>query len=114
MDQAELGQLIDTYNEYLAKLAPVAEHICEDLQEKDFRESPPALPAFLEGMEWVIEAAKSLVGIGKVEATEYQSLLDLIKTMGEAMENRDYALLRDLLDYEFQPLLPKLKANQVN
>lgn len=114
MDQAELSQLITTYNEYLAKLAPVVEHICEDLQAKDFRESPPALDAFLEGLGWVTEAADGLVGVGKVEATNYQSLLDLIKTLGEAMENRDYALLRDLLDYEFQPLLPKLEANQIN
>ncbi len=114
MDQVELDQLITTYNEYLLKLHPVVEHICEDLQENDFRESPPALPALLEGLEWVVEAADCLAGLGKLETTSYQSFSDLIKTMGEAMENRDYALLRDLLDYELLPLLARLKANQIN
>lgn len=114
MDQMELDQLITTYNEYLAKLHPVAEHICEDLEATAFRELPPALPAFLEGLEWVTTAADSLVRIGKVESSGYQSLLDLIRNMGEAMDNRDYNLLRDLLDYEFLPLLAGLKANQIN
>lgn len=109
MTPEEYAQAIHTYNEYLERMHTAVGHICEDLQESDYLELSMTMPAVVEGLAWIYEAATEFVGLGKVAAGQYDSLKVLIGNLGEAMENHDYLLLHDLMEFELIPLLEEIK-----
>lgn len=116
MTAEEFKQTIDTFNQYLDRMHTAVEHICEDLQESDYQEINMTMPALVEGLAWIYEAVTEFVGLGKVEAEQFHSLEGLIGNLGEAMENQDYLLLHDLLEFELIPLLERIKVvdGQIN
>jgi hypothetical protein len=115
MTPEEYNQTILAFNEYLGKMSSVVEHICEDFQESDYQETSPAMPAVVEGLAWIYEATEGFVNLGKIEVEKYQSLQSVIKNMGEAFENKDNVLLRDILEFELLPLLESMKlTGQLN
>jgi len=116
MTPEEYAQTIKTYNEYLERMHTAVGHICEDLQESDYQELSMTMPAVVEGLAWVYEAATEFVRLGKIEAAQYDSLKGLIGNLGDAMENHDYLLLHDLMEFELIPILEniKIKDGEVN
>ena len=109
MTPEEYTQTIKTYNEYLERMHAAVGHICEDLQESDYQKLSMTMPAVVEGLAWIYEAATEFVGLGKVAIEQYDSLKGLIGNLGEAMENHDYLLLHDLMEFELIPLLEGIK-----
>lgn len=112
MTPEEYAQTVNTYNEYLDRMRTAVSHICEDLEESDYQELSMAMPAVVEGLAWIYEAATEFVGLGKIEAGQYNSLEGLIKNLGEAMGNYDYLLLHDLMEFELIPLLEGIKVTK--
>ncbi|NLW48781.1 MAG: hypothetical protein GXY86_15820 [Firmicutes bacterium] len=112
MTPEEYTQTVNSYNEYLERMHTAVGHICEDLQESNYQELGLAMPAVVEGLAWVYEAANEFVGLGKIETGQYTLLENLIKNLGEAMENQDFLLLHDLLEFELLPLLEGIKVGE--
>lgn len=110
MTPEEYTQAVKSYNEYLERMHTAISHICEDLQESDYQAISMTMPAVVEGMAWIYEVAAEFVGLGEIEAGQYTLLEGLIKSLGEAMENQDYLLLHDLMEFELIPLLEGLKV----
>jgi len=110
MTAEEFKQAVETFNQYLERMSAAVAHICEDLADSDYQELNLAMPAVVEGLAWVFEAASEFVGLGKIEAGQYGLLEGLISNLGEAMENQDYLLLHDLMEFELGPLLEGLKV----
>ncbi|NLY74096.1 MAG: hypothetical protein GX075_02185 [Firmicutes bacterium] len=116
MTPEEYTQTVKTFNEYLDRMNTAVEHICEDLQESDYQELNMTMPAVVEGLAWIYEAATEFVRLGKIEAGEFHSFEGLVGNLGEAMENHDYLLLHDLMEFELIPLLKRFKIvdDQIN
>jgi hypothetical protein len=110
MTKEEMDQTVVTYNDYLDRMAVTVQHFCEDLTDANYQLLSPAIPAIIEGLGWLNEAADSFVKIDVLEADQHKTLQTLIKNMGEAMENKDYILMHDLFEFELQPLLVNLKV----
>lgn len=112
MTPEEYAQTVDTYNKYLERMHTAVSHICEDLQETDYQDLSMTMPAVVEGLAWIYEAAAEFAGLGKIEAGQYTLLENLIKSLGEAMENQDFLLLHDLMEFELIPLLEGIKVKE--
>lgn len=116
MTAEEFKQAIDTFNQYLDRMHTAVTHICEDLEDSDYQELNLTMPAVVEGLGWIYEAASGFVGLGKIEAEQFSLLESLISNLGEAMENQDYLLLHDLMEFELIPLFDglKIKDGEIN
>ncbi len=109
MTEEELHQIIEGYNNYLERMIVAVQHFCEDLEESDYQEISPALPTIFDGIGWLVEAGEGLMNLEQLAAEKYHSFQELIKSLGEAMENQDYRLLHDIFEFELLSLLPELK-----
>lgn len=109
MTPEEFNQTMETYNEYLTKMAIAVKHFCEDLQETDFQEMGMTMPAIVEGLEWIYDAAGSFNDLGKINQVNYSNYEMIVKNLSEALENKDLSLLHDLMEYELLPVLEELR-----
>ncbi|MGE5604579.1 MAG: hypothetical protein ACM3YE_02690 [Bacteroidota bacterium] len=109
MTPEEFNETIETYNEYLEKMILAVKHFCEDLQETDFKELGMTMPAIAEGLEWIYDAAGCFKDLGKINNTYYSSYEMIVKNLSEALENKDYMLLHDLMEFELLPVLGEMR-----
>ena len=110
MTAEEFKQAVDTFNQYLERMHTAVTHICEDLEDSDYQKLSMSMPAVVEGLAWVYEAATEFTKLGKIEAEKYNVLDGLVKNFSEAMEDQDYLLLHDLMEFELLPLLEGVKV----
>ena len=110
MNSQESTEVVSTYNEYLERLDSATRHFSEDLEASNFRVIGEVLPAIIEGFEWVNEAASRFVTLQKVKPEIYQNFQNTITTMGDALENKDYPLLHDVLEYDLLPIFKEMKV----
>lgn len=110
MTDLEMQETISTYNSYLDRMAAAMRHFCEDLEESNFLEISPVITSIAEGLDWINSALESFVRLAKVSAEKFASFQGLLKNMYEALQNKDYVLLHDLLEYELIGLISELKV----
>lgn len=110
MNPKEANEVVTTYNDYLERLDSATRHFCEDLEASNYREISEVLPAIVEGLEWLNEAIAGFVSLQKVAEDSYQNFQNTVGALHEALENKDYILLHDVLEYDLLPLLKELRV----
>ncbi len=113
MDKQEYEETVATYHDYLEKMSSATKHFCEDLEASNYQEISGVLPAIIDGLGWLNEAISGFVNLGKIDENKYQSFQNVVGSLNEALENKDYILLHDILEYEFLPLLGELKVENL-
>lgn len=116
MNKEEMEQVILTYNNYLDRMETALQHFCEDILESEYKEMGPVILSVIDGLEWLTEAAENFSKLGKLDTNEYIALTTIIMNIKNSMENKDYVLMHDLVEFELIPLLGDLKivAEKVN
>ncbi|GAA4718722.1 hypothetical protein [Brevibacillus fulvus] len=118
MAQEIVQETLDSIKEYLPKLIRASHMIAEDIQSNQGT-WVDTLMQYIEGMNWLIQAIN---GIQKVDEDalsnwELASLSAIFHQMNEALEQEDFVMLSDLLQYEISPLLnsydEQLRGNSV-
>lgn len=110
MNPQEMNEIVTTYNDYLERLNSAIRHFCEDLEANNYQEVSEVLPAIVEGLDWLNDSINQFVALQKISEESCQSFRNTIGTMNEALENKDYMLLHDALEYDLLPLLSELKV----
>ncbi len=93
--------------DYLAKLADGCARIRGKYQEGEIAEGQALLAEFLDGVNWVTQA----VAVSSPVRREFGIDMDLdqlnetLQPTVDALENQDYGLIGDVLEYEIQPIL---------
>lgn len=114
MDKLEVGQIkqemLMTLNEYLEAMIEDISMVVNLMREDEVSKSLVYVTDLTEGFQVVFDAIN---GINDIISPKFdgQVLLDFIKEIVEALENEDYVLLADLLEYEIIDLFKNLKNN---
>lgn len=113
MDNGQLTEVVTAYNEYLGRMAEAAGHFCEDLAASNYREISGVLPMLIEGMSWVNQALEGFVRLGRVPESQLELYRAMVSSLNESLENKDYVLLHDQIEYELIPLLDSIRVNEM-
>ena len=97
----DLKELFLTVYEYNNKLIPAFETRAMKLRQGE-RFKTAEYEVFIEGLVWVINALASAGSEFNIDINEAQKQLDSLITV---LENGDYVLTSDILDYELVPLI---------
>lgn len=103
MNEAQI-EALKTADEYLDKLKSginkAVNLFANDKQERgcDY------LALISKGIEWIVEVV-SLTKESQKEEIEIQNINEHLESIVEALENEDYTLVGDLLNYEVLPIL---------
>lgn len=100
--------IVDTFDslrDYIPRLTRTAENMAETLQSGNHQEAIHQLPAFFEGVEWVVQALNGLSKNGYYIDVKTSLLNEYLIETEKAIRNQDVILLADLLEYEIVPIL---------
>ncbi len=103
------NETIISLKEYLPKLDKGIRTCIELLRENNEIEGIRYLELIVEGLNWSIESITLTMNSG-LHAIKIDNI-EFIKDMIASMENKDYGLLADLLEYEAMPLIQEWQAN---
>ncbi len=112
MTAAEYQKTIIVYNDYLNKMQNALKNLCNDLEENNFTQMSPVMTAIIDGLDWINEALESFLLLKKISQEQYYFFKDQLTAMAEALDNQDYTLLHDILEFELIPLLEDLRIDE--
>lgn len=107
MQDKELYESLSTINEYLHELTTVIEQTIEVFKQQKEDVGLKLLIKIIDGLSWTIEAVFSL----KPELEEHgfdsevEQVNDMLMELLKAIENEDFVLISDILEYEVLEVL---------
>lgn len=114
MENKELKQMkidtVITLDEYLNALIEDASNVAELFREDEISQGLFFISNISEAIEMVCQAVIEIQSI-LTEEFDLDNLNNFMNEMIQALENEDYILLGDLLEYEIIPILENLKIN---
>ncbi|WP_027633915.1 hypothetical protein [Clostridium hydrogeniformans] len=101
-------ETIETLKEYLDALIQDVNTVSEFFREDNISEGLKYTANIAEALQIVCEAVGGVNDILK-EKVDLSGINNLAQEMVESLENEDYVLLGDLLEYEIIPMLEEIK-----
>lgn len=99
-------ETLESMKDYIPRLAAASEKIAHDIQthQAGWLET---LLAYLDGLDWLVSAVTGIQRLDRhfLEGWNVELIGPLIDQMREAMEQKDFVSLCDLLQYELHPML---------
>ncbi|MGI8349273.1 hypothetical protein NiCM35_05800 [Niallia circulans] len=110
-----ISDLTVSLNEYSNRAIPSIKQLTEQFYQSPTEESWGVLQDLLEGLNWVYSTIKSM---GNTELNEYkEKLLNVanhfeveLPNLLDAIENRDYILIGDIISYEILPQFESIES----
>lgn len=90
--------------DYIPRLIDAATSMAENLQSGNHYEAMHQLPLFFEGIDWTLQAIVGIQNNGYPIEIDSTLLNNFLGEVATAMQNQDFILLADLLEYEFTPI----------
>ena len=117
MENIELDMMkketLKIFYDYLSALTLDVKEVSDLFRKDELHEGLSCISELTKGFEIVIEGATGIDDVLK-NGFNANELVEFIKETVEALENEDYVLLGDLLEYEIHPILSNLKENVEN
>lgn len=105
MEQIDLkNEVIESIKAYLSRLIPGVENTVNLLRITGEDGVLEDLSDIFEGLEWLIEAV-ALTTDAVEEPLDISGVTAILPEMLDSLENTDYVVLADLLEYEIMPIL---------
>jgi hypothetical protein len=107
--------ILDIYQEfynYNNKLIPALEQVVEHLQQQAEDQALSLFIHCLEGIQWSLDVMILSRPYHKNMSfdVDAQKVQDILASLNESLENQDYVLMADILEYELIPLLKQFHA----
>lgn len=96
----------DTAQNYMLKLIKGIEVFNNYICSNNISEAIKIFASITEGMEWLINALK-LTKTVQAEEIDIDEMTVYFPEMMEGIENEDYILVGDILEYEIKPIFEK-------
>ncbi len=96
----EKMEMIEECLEYMDRVVYQIDGLCENLRKK---EKIVEIAQLSEGIMAVIRIVKYTESITKIKVEE-ENIVGFISDMAAGMENGDYNLVADIIEYELKPL----------
>lgn len=103
----QLSELLESLENYMPKLINASSFMAENIQTGNEGKAFTILQDYIDGMMWFTEAVGAIKSVNslyleKIDLDEWnRKLLD----MQQALENQDYVLFADILEYEIKQIL---------
>ncbi|NGQ95637.1 hypothetical protein G3578_10775 [Brevibacillus sp. SYP-B805] len=106
MNNELIQETLESMRDYVPKLVGASEKIALDIQSQQGGWLDTML-AYLEGLGWLTLAVSGIQRLDQalLKNLNIEALAPLLEQVKEALEQTDYVLLCDLLQYEMKPLL---------
>lgn len=103
-------EVLKTTDEYLTKLENAILNIIGKIESGNEMEGIKDIALVADGIGWVLDAVNSTKPVQKQEI-EFEDINEFISEIIESVENEDYVLTGDLLNYEILPILQRIHSN---
>jgi hypothetical protein len=103
--QAKKEILLTAY-EYVQKLEKGLNTIVELFREAEDGQALNMLTDALEGVQWLLDTFEATLDI-QTEIIEVGDIKNILGEMEQALEDIDYIMLSDLIEYEILPIVQK-------
>lgn len=113
MDQG-IQEIVENYNNYLDILNVNILPLSEKLREGDIADSLEKITFLFEGMEWILTVNKALSELNYLNKVDQEAINKILKEITIALENKDYYLSADLLEYELFEVIEKMEKYNIN
>lgn len=103
-----VDEILTTVAEYMVKLKAGIIEAAELFQNYEENKGAVLLCDIIEGIEWITDA------LVKTNKLNNERILEINNKLGEivaALENQDYILVGDLMQYEFLPVIEEIEKN---
>lgn len=97
-------EVLNTAKEYMTNLNDSIIKSAEYLQNGDYFNGTDLIISITDGLEWIVQLITLRKDIYE-DDIKVNKLIDNIKEIVEAFENKDYILIGDLLQYEISPII---------
>lgn len=98
-------ETLETCEEYIPKLIDATTTIAYHFQSGNEAAGVELLHPVFEGIGWVIEAVNGIQQNRCQLDIQLEEMNELLRTLEEALEIRDYVQMADLFEYEIAPML---------
>ncbi|NMA84922.1 MAG: hypothetical protein GX962_13795 [Epulopiscium sp.] len=98
----QVRELLITAKDYLQRLQAGVSNIVDFLRQGEEGKALEQIPLIIEGLKWLCEALDGTKNYHSIDIVQLNSALEEINV---ALENTDYILLGDVLEYELLPVL---------
>lgn len=99
-------EIMATAHDYLERFDNGCKCIIELFREGEESEALKLLPDAIEGLQWLSEVFE-LTKESHTGKLDYVEINNVLKNIEEALQDIDYILLSDLLEYEVLPITDK-------
>lgn len=114
MSQIELmKEVVESAIDYLDRVIIGIEGINEDFQRGREDRATSSIVQLVDGIQWllqVIEGTREIQGDATIDASQINPVFNQLI---EALENMDYVLLGDLLEYEITPVMKEWREKLI-
>lgn len=105
---AEIGlmkEVVESAIEYIDRVIIGIEGINEDFQRGREDRATNSIVQLIEGIQWLLHAIEGTRAIHGDISIDIAGINPIFNQLVEALENADYVLLGDLLEYEIIPVV---------
>lgn len=104
MDQNQLLELKESYYEYIAKVPQGLQLIVDFLNNNELENALNGIADLAEGLEFLLKIEQAFVSEGLKINSRIHEAMTIFNEMSDSLENEDYILLKDLVEYELMPI----------
>ncbi len=106
MENMELKrEIINSAVEYINKVVLGIGGIIEDFQSGREDKATNTMAHLMEGLQWLLEAVEGTKDVQGDMPIDISDVNPIFSQLIESLENTDYVLLSDLLEYELTPVM---------
>lgn len=102
-----IEETLQSCREYIGKLLAAHEQLATYFQANQEARGLDLFKQYVEGIDWLQQAIRGIQNVEKdrIPGIRVDELNPQLLAMEEALRNRDFILLGDLLDFEVSPIL---------
>lgn len=91
---------IESYNEYVVKIAPGSLKIAELLRHDEIAEAMQMILQFSEGLGWLVNAKELLTASDVQVNLQVEQIEGFLNEINSGLESQDFVLVADMFEYE--------------
>lgn len=104
----EFIEIINSYNEYTAKVSTGVVEIARVLREDNTTLALEMIKDFSEGVVWLIQVGAILKENDYYVDTDFMKMNEFLEEINEGLQLQDFVLVADIFEYEVAPFFESI------
>lgn len=104
MEQLQIEELKSSYYEYIEKVPQGLQQIVNLLASNELEKAFMSIADLAEGLDYLLKVEQALGQKNFTINSRITEVISIYNEINECLENEDYVLLKDLVEYELVPV----------